>query len=450
MIKFLCPLLFTLLVLRSPLAWYLLPTTLVIVMLVLSSILYSPLLGPCYSRPLMFLDRLSWPLIILTLWVFVLSRLARQHLWVNLQRPFLFLVLSLILLLTLFLCFTSTNFLLFYFFFETSLVPTLLLIIIWGYQPERLQAGTYLILYTITASLPLLIALLVLISFNGHLRISLHLSSLPVSLSSSFIWAVLLSIAFLVKLPLYSTHLWLPKAHVEAPVAGSMILAGILLKLGVYGLLRIYGSFPQLLNRLFFVIVPLRLLGAVITSLVCLRQTDFKALIAYSSVGHIGLLAGGLFSGFRWGWQGALAISVAHGLCSSGLFALANILYLTASTRRLFLIKGLQAYFPSITIWWFLFSIRNIAAPPSINLLAEILLISSTLASTYIAAVPLGLLRFLAAAYSLFLYTSLHHGSPRKQINPLIHYLPANYTILFLHLAPLIALILFPILSTAW
>ena len=157
--------------------------------------------------------------------------------------------------------------------------------------------------------------------------------------------------AFLVKLPLYSTHLWLPKAHVEAPVAGSIILAGILLKLGVYGLLRVYSSIPHLPTSLFFIIVPLSLVGAVMTSLICLRQTDFKALIAYSSVGHIGLLAGGLFSSFLWGWQGALTIRVAHGLCSSGLFALANILYLTANTRSLFLIKGLQAYFPTITMW---------------------------------------------------------------------------------------------------
>nr|ARI47102.1 NADH dehydrogenase subunit 4 [Phascolosoma sp. MZK-2017] len=450
MMKLILPLLFTLFFLNSPFSWYLFPIALVISLCILSTLLATPLLGPSFVSPLFFLDSLSWPLMMLTLWIFLLSTLASQTIWSNHQQPYLFLLLSSILALTLIICFSSKNFLLFYFFFEVSLVPTLLLILVWGYQPERLQAGTYLMLYTITASLPLLVSLLILSGYNGHLSMNLLLHSPPLSGSLSTIWAVQLSLAFLVKLPMYSTHLWLPKAHVEAPVAGSMILAGILLKLGVYGLLRVYSMFPQIPQGLCFIIMPLSVLGATLTSFICLRQTDFKALIAYSSVGHMGLLAGGIFSGFYWGWQGALSMSVAHGLCSSGLFALANMLYLTAGTRSLFLIKGLQTFFPIMTLWWFLFSISNMAAPPSLNLLAEILLISSTLASTFMMIIPLGMLSFLAAAYSLFLFTSLHHGSPSKQMNPLLHYSPMNYTVLFLHLIPLVIFILSPSLTTSW
>ena len=450
MIKLLLPLLLILFFLASSLSWYLLPISLIFCLGLLSTILYSPYLGPRYSSSFFSLDGLSWPLIILSLWVFVLRILARQHIWISQQHSYLFLLLSLILLYILLLCFSRVNIIIFYFFFEASLIPTLLLIIIWGYQPERLQAGTYLMLYTISASLPLLIGLLILVNHNGHLNILLLFHSLPLTPSLSFIWSLQLSLAFLVKLPLYSTHLWLPKAHVEAPVAGSIILAGILLKLGVYGLLRIFSLFPLIPQTLFFFIMPLRILGAILTRFVCLRQTDFKALIAYSSVGHIGLVSGGVFSGFCWGWEGALTISIAHGLCSSGLFALANILYLTTNTRSLFLIKGLQTYFPIMTLWWFLFSIGNIAAPPSLNLLAEILLISRTLASTSLSILPLIFLSFLAAGYSLFLYTSLHHGAPRKQINPLLHHTPRNYSVMFLHLFPLIALIFLPTLSSFW
>ena len=450
MIKLFFPCLLILPFLLLPIAWYNLCISLTFLLLTLSTLCYTFLTGPRYSSSLFLLDNLSWPLIMLSIWIFILRILARQNLWTNFQRPYLFLSISFMLLIVLLFCFSRRNLLIFYFFFETSLVPTLLLIIIWGYQPERLQAGTYLILYTISASLPFLLRILLIIRSNGHLNINLLFIGFPLEAPLTLLWSLQLSIAFLVKLPLYSTHLWLPKAHVEAPVAGSIILAGILLKLGVYGLLRICSIFPQITNSLLFIILPIRILGAVITRLICLRQTDFKSLIAYSSVGHMGLLARGLFSRFCWGWQGALLMSVAHGLCSSGLFALANILYLTTSTRRIYLIKGLQRYFPIITLWWFIFSIRNIAAPPTLNLLAEIILITRTLATSYITILPLALLRFLSAAYSLFLFVSTQHGAPRNQINPLLLVSPNNYIILFLHLTPLIFIILAPDLTANW
>lgn len=451
MIKFLLPCIFIFFLCPLPLAWYNLCLSYTLLFFLLSLFAYSPLSGALYSSTyLFFLDNLSWPLIILTLWIFILRTLARQTLWVTSQRIRLFLFLCLFLLLTLIFCFVRKNLLIFYFFFEISLIPTLLLIIIWGYQPERLQAGLYLIIYTISASLPFLMSILLISTTLGHLDITLLFPPILTTLPLSFLWSLQLSIAFLVKLPLYATHLWLPKAHVEAPVAGSIILAGILLKLGVYGLLRITTLIPQIIPSLTSIILPISIVGATITRWVCLRQTDFKALIAYSSVGHIGLLAAGLFSGFYWGWQGALLISIAHGLSSSALFALANMLYLTASTRSLYLIKGIQTLFPTITIWWFLFCIRNIAAPPTLNLLAEIILISSALASTYIALIPLILLTFLRASYSLFLFVSTQHGTLRNQINPLLLCSSNNHTILFLHLSPLILLILSPELVANW
>lgn len=158
-------------------------------------------------------------------------------------------------------------------------------------------------------------------------------------------------LGFLVKLPLFSVHLWLPKAHVEAPVAGSIILAAILLKLGGYGLARMVIMFNYINKLLVAPIVSVAIIGGVVTSIICLRQTDIKSLIAYSSVGHIGLIVAGILSNSKLGIQARLAIMIAHGLRSSAIFCIANINYGITSTRRILLTKGIISIIPNISIW---------------------------------------------------------------------------------------------------
>lgn len=153
------------------------------------------------------------------------------------------------------------------------------------------------------------------------------------------------------KLPLFSVHLWLPKAHVEAPVAGSIILAAILLKLGGYGLARIIIIFNHLNKTLINPIIAIAIVGGVITSIICLRQSDIKSLIAYSSVGHIGLMVTGILSNSKLGIQARLAIIIAHGLRSSALFCLANIRYSITITRSIVLTKGMLTIIPTIAFW---------------------------------------------------------------------------------------------------
>lgn len=338
----------------------------------------------------------------------------------------------------------------FYILFEASLIPTLILVLSWGLQPERLQAGTYLILYIIVASLPLLFSILMLQNLNLHLDLYLPYWNCPVSKSLLVIWWLITIIPFLVKTPIYSVHLWLPKAHVEAPVAGSIILAGILLKLGRYGLLRLSYNFPEAAYSISAPVASLSLWGACIARILCLRQTDLKALIAYSSVRHIGLVTAGIISQTQWGWSGALLLILAHGLASSGLFALANTIYETTHRRNLLLLKGILRIFPAITTWWFLMSARNLGAPPSINILSEAILITATISFSYLTTPLLALMVILTTAYSLTLYSSTQYGPLRNYINPWSLSNHRHHSLAALHIAPILLLFIKSEILTLW
>uniref|UniRef100_UPI0030E0BCC3 NADH dehydrogenase subunit 4 n=1 Tax=Synelmis amoureuxi TaxID=3053537 RepID=UPI0030E0BCC3 len=425
--------------------WFTISSTLLLMSFISITSIYSPATTQTVYSNLMFSDSLSAPLFILTMWISSLMLLASTQVLNKSQSPTTFSTYVIILNLVLLVTFSTSNLLIFYIAFETSLIPTLLLILGWGYQPERLQAGMYLMLYTISASLPLLVSITLLMNSNMHLSIIMPGWQPPEIFNNTEpIWWFMTIAAFLVKMPLYITHLWLPKAHVEAPVAGSMVLAGILLKLGSYGLLRMLFLFPAIGLTLSPFISSISLWGACATSLICIRQTDMKSLIAYSSVGHMGLMTAGICSVSNWGFSGSLALMIAHGLCSSALFALANMTYETTNSRSLFLSKGLMSIFPTMTIWWFMMSAANMAAPPSINLLSEIMLISSIITTFPPSLLPISLMSFLAAAYSLILFTSTQHGQLSSFLNPLNLTKSVNHTIIMFHFIPLILLILCP------
>nr|AGW06979.1 NADH dehydrogenase subunit 4 [Ixodes ricinus] len=373
-------------------------------------------------------DLLSMNLFMLSVWMMILMMLAsfKEMLYEN--KYFKFYLFFMLLLL--YLCFYSTNLMMFYFFFESILFPIVMMIFNWGNQPERLQAGIYMLLYTLFGSLPLFI---LMILFSEYTLNYLYMDFMIIKSMGPFF--LMMMLGFLVKVPMFFVHLWLPKAHVEAPISGSMILAAVLLKLGIYGIYRFKMFFMNELMQMSYIIMVISVLGSMIVGVMCLFQTDIKSLIAYSSVCHMGIVLSGMMSMNFLSSFGSLLLMLGHGLCSSGLFCLGNMLYERFFTRSLLLLKGMNKIFPSVSLWWFLMSVFNMAAPPSMNIFGEIFLVGSLLKFSMMFILPLMMLLFLSAGYSLYLFSYVNHGegwmmwasnfiSVREHFLMLLHFFP--------------------------
>jgi len=342
----------------------------------------------------------------------------------------------LILLVRLVITFTTINIIIFYFFFEWSLIPIFFIIIGWGYQPERLKARLALFFYTLFASLPLLISIILTVNWSDTIKIRI-IFRIKVS---NFLWLIRV-LAFLVKFPIYLVHLWLPKAHVEAPVAGSIILAGVLLKLGGYGILRLVSITS--INNLISQILSLSLIGGGILRILCVVQRDIKVVIAYSSVVHIALVIAGVLSLTKWGFEGTMIIILAHGICSSGIFAGANLIYERSHSRSFFFNQGLLNNRSIFSIFWFILIVANFGGPFTYNLLGEVILILNLSFISINRLLVILALSFFSAAYSLILYSSTNQGQLSSNNITLNFLTKSEIFILFSHVWRLLFLCLF-------
>nr|CAC9433435.1 unnamed protein product [Spodoptera littoralis] len=392
----------------------------------------------CNLSYMMSCDIMSYGLILLSIWISILMIMASENLYKMDYYVNFFLFNVIFLLIMLYLTFSTMNMFMFYFFFEGSLIPTLLLIIGWGYQPERIQAGMYLLFYTLFVSLPLLIGIFYM-NNEMNCMIIYFLKFFNMNIYMLYISMIL---AFLVKMPMYFVHLWLPKAHVEAPVSGSMILAGIMLKLGGYGLLRLMIFLQEINLKLNYIWIVISLIGGFYISLKCFCQVDIKSLIAYSSVAHMSIVISGIMIMNYWGFIGSYILMIGHGLCSSGMFCLANISYERLHSRSLYINKGMMNFMPSMSLWWFLLMSSNMAAPPSLNLMGEISLINSLMSWSWISMFMLMLISFFSAGYSLYLYSFVQHGNYYSGIYSYYTGVSREYLMLLLHWLPLNILVL--------
>ena len=334
--------------------------------------------------------------------------------------------------------FCALDFFLFYVFFEGVLIPMFLIIGVWG-GPRRVYAAFKFFLYTLLGSVLMLLAIIAVYFQTGSSDITVALSHNFPSGLQKWLWLAFFA-SFAVKVPMWPVHTWLPDAHVEAPTAGSVILAGVLLKMGGYGFVRFSLPMFPLASAYFTPLMfTLSAIAVIYTSLVALAQEDMKKLIAYSSVGHMGVVTIGIFTINVQGVTGALFQMLSHGVVSSALFLIVGVVYDRIHTREIARYGGLGDRMPSYALVFMVFTMATVGLPGTAGFVGEFLVIIGSLQVNFWLALLGGMGMILGAAYALYLYRRIIFGRiTRDDLRNILDLSPREWTVF----APLIVLTL--------
>src|SRR6201996_2062895 len=389
------------------------------------------------------IDGISLYFVLLTTFVTPIALLSN---YTNITKSLKFFLISFLVLETLQICaFVSLDLLLFYIFFESVLPILFIVIVIFGHGNDRFRSAFLFFLYTLAGSLPMLLCILLIYSYIGSTDFQL-ISLYEISLDSQKILWLGFFVAFAVKTPMYPFIIWLPKAHSDSPLAGSILLAATILKLATYGYLRVLINFlPDATNFFSPLAQTIAIISLIYASFSTIIQQDTKRLIAYSSVAHMSIVILGLFSNTIQGIEGAILLALAHGFVSPALFiCVGGIIYDRTGTRIIHYVRGLVTYMPVFTILFFVFTLANAGIPLTLNFLGEQLSLLGIWQQNPIIAALGATSIVLSAAYSIFLYNRLSYGTYSPHLQPVKDINRREYCLLLSLLVPTFLLGIFP------